>query len=308
MASGSSSVVIKAFAANLGIAIAKFVAAGLTRSSAMLSEAVHSLADAGNQLLLLLGMKRSKRAEDERHEFGYSSERYFWAFIVAVSLFTMGATFSIYEGVEKILHPSVPRNPLPAYIVLGVSIVLEMFSMHAAIVEFRHLTKGRGVRQTLNETRDSVIVVVLFEDGAALLGLVLALIGVTLTQFTGNSVFDGIASICVGLTLFGVATFLALKTKRLLIGEAVTAADRKRIVDLAEAAKGVRKVVHLRTLHLGPEDVIVAMKIAFDDAASAREIAAHVDSLEATLRQAIPYLKRIYVEVGTVEAPGTAAG
>jgi len=304
MAGGSQSVVIKALVANFGIAAAKFVAAFISRSASMLAEAVHSLADSGNQLFLLLGMRRATRAEDAKHEFGYAAERYFWAFIVAVSLFTIGATFSMYEGVHKVLHPGGERGSTTvAYIVLGVSILLELYSLSAAVKEFRSLKAGRSLRQTIDEARDAVIIVVLFEDIAALVGLLSALAGVALTEATGNAVWDGVGSIIVGATLFIVAAFLARKTKQLLIGQSVTPAERNRIVEIAESHPGVRSLLHLRTMHLGPEEVLVGMKIILDDATAARDATQLVDALEARLRAEMPILRRIYVEIGASVDP-----
>jgi cation diffusion facilitator family transporter len=311
MASGSTGVVIKALFANGGIAISKFVVALISGSAAMLAEAMHSAADMGNQMLLLVGLKRSRRAEDVRHEFGYGTERYFWAFIVAVSLFTMGATFSIYEGVHKIRQRGVATvgDPLWAYIVLGVSILLELYSMHAAYTEFKHMSKGRGLWRTLEEARDPVVVVILFEDGAALVGLTLALVGIWLSSMTQDVLWDGLASISVGVTLALVAGYLARKTKHLLLGEAVTIDDRKKIVEIVESTPGIRRLIHLRTMHMSADDVIVAMKVAFDDNATVKDITRAVDECERRLRAALPYLKRFYIEAGTitVPAPGTEA-
>lgn len=304
MAGGSQGVVVKALVANLGIAIAKFVAAGLSLSASMLSEAVHSLADSGNQLFLLIGMRRATRQEDAVHEFGYAAERYFWAFIVAVSLFTIGATFSMYEGVHKVLHPGGEvGSRTVAYIVLGVSICLELFSLSAALAEFRHIKAGRSLRQTIDEARDAVVIVVLFEDVAALVGLVAALGGLALTQLTGNGVWDGVGSIVVGVTLFGVAFFLARKTKDLLIGQSVPAAQRERMLQITRESPGVKDVVHLRTMHLGPEEVLVGMKIVVDEAMKALDATKFIDVIEARLRAEIPILKRIYIEIGSPEAP-----
>src|SRR5262249_5414128 len=309
MASGSTGVVIKALLANGGIAASKFVVALVSGSAAMLAEAMHSAPDMGNQILLLVGLNRSHPAEGRRHEFGYGSERYFWAFIVAVSLFTIGATFSIYEGAHKIAdrgHATV-GNPLWAYIVLGISIALELFSMHAAYGEFKHMSRGRGLWRTLNEARDPVVVVVLFEDGAALIGLTLAFFGVLLTSLTKDVLWDGLASIGVGVVLALVASYLARKTKSLLIGEAVTPEDRDKIVAIVESTPGIHKLIHLRTMHFSSDDVIVAMKVAFDDNATTKDITRAVDECEARLRAALPYLKRIYVETGTVSAPAREA-
>lgn len=316
MSAGSQGVVIKALLANLGIAIAKFIAAFVSLSAAMLSEAVHSLADSGNQLFLLLGMRRATRQEDAVHEFGYAAERYFWAFIVAVSLFTIGATFSTYEGIHKVMHPEgeVGSRTL-AYIVLGVSIGLELFSLNAALTEFRHIKAGRSLRQTIDEARDAVVIVVLFEDVAALIGLLAALAGLGLTQLTGNGVWDGVGSIIVGVTLFGVAFFVARKTKELLIGQSVTPTQRQRMMEIIASSPGVQRLVHMRTMHLGPEEVLVGMKIVVADEARAKDTTQIVDVLEARLRAELPILKRIYVELGSpdedrsvVVAPEAAAG
>jgi len=304
MAGGSQAVVIKALAANFGIAIAKFVAAFISRSASMLAEAVHSLADSGNQLFLLLGMRKSMRREDAIHEFGYAAERYFWAFIVAVSLFTVGATFSMYEGIHKVLHPAgAMGSRTVAYIVLGVSMALELFSLSAAVTEFRHIRAGRSLKQTIDEARDAVIIVVLFEDLAALVGLAAAFGGLALTQATGNPVWDGVGSIVVGVTLFGVAFFLARKTKHLLIGQSVPLPQRARMMEIVEAAPGVRSLVHLRTMHLGPEEVLVGMKIVVADDVTARDATKLIDDIEARLRTELPILKRIYVEIGAADDP-----
>jgi cation diffusion facilitator family transporter len=304
MAGGSQSVVIKALAANCGIAIAKFVAAFISGSTSMLAEAVHSLADSGNQLFLMMGMRRSERREDAIHEFGYAAERYFWAFIVAVSLFTVGATFSLYEGVHKVLHPAGHiGSRTVAYIVLGVSIALELFSLSAALAEFRHIKAGRSLKQTIDEARDAVVIVVLFEDVAALVGLAAAFGGLLLSQLTGSGVWDGVGSIVVGVTLFGVAFFLARKTKHLLIGQSVTPAQRARMMQIVEESPGVHALVHLRTMHLGPEEVLVGMKIALGDDTAARDATQIIDVIEARLRAEIPILKRIYVEIGNDEDP-----
>jgi cation diffusion facilitator family transporter len=304
MAGGSQGVVVKALVANLGIAIAKFVAAGISRSSAMLSEAVHSLADSGNQLFLLRGMRSAKQEEDAIHEFGYAHERYFWAFIVAVSLFTIGATFSMYEGIHKILHPGGHMGSgTVAYAVLGVSIALELYSMNAAIAEFRHIKAGRTLRQTIDDARDAVIIVVLFEDAAALIGLFAALAGVLISHITGNGIWDGIGSIVVGVTLFAVAFFLARKTKGLLLGQAVPREQRARMVEIVEQSPGVKQLLHLRTMHLGPEEVLVGLKIVVDEQRTAAEITQFIDLLEARLRAELPILKRIYVEIGVPEDP-----
>jgi cation diffusion facilitator family transporter len=308
MASGSTGVVLRALGANLGIATAKFVVAALSGSAAMLAEAVHSLADSGNQVLLLVGMRQARRGEDPVHEFGHGAEAYFWQFIVAVSLFTVGATFSIYEGISKIAHRGAGAelgSALSAYIVLGVSILLELFSLQAAVKEFRHIRAGRPVLVTVDQLRDGAVLVVLLEDLAALVGLVVAFLGIWLTHVLGDVLWDGLASILVGVVLGSVAFLVAQKTKHLLIGQSVPVPERRRIVELVRAAPGVRRLIHLRTMHLGPDEVVCAMKVAFDDEVRACDAARLIDDIETKLRAEIPKLRRIYVEVGTVERPRT---
>jgi len=308
MSAGSQGVVVKALVANLGIAIAKFVAAFISLSASMLAEAVHSLADSGNQAFLLIGMRRATRKEDAVHEFGYAAERYFWAFIVAVSLFTIGATFSMYEGIHKVLsHDGKMGDRTIAYIVLLVSIGLELYSLSAALAEFKHIKAGRSLKTTLEEARDAVVIVVLFEDIAALVGLLAALFGLAMTQLTGNAVWDGVGSIIVGITLFGVAYFLARKTKLLLIGQSVPASQRKRILEIIADSPGVHHAVHLRTMHLGPEEVLVAAKVAVDQGDKAEDISQYVDAIEARLRAEMPHLKRIYIELASPEDLRVAA-
>jgi cation diffusion facilitator family transporter len=306
MASGSTLVVIKALAANLTIAAAKFVVAFISGSAAMLSEAAHSLADTSNQFILLVGMKKAKRDEDRRHEFGYAPERYFWAFIVAVLLFTVGAAFSVFEGVDKIRHrhdADALGNPLYAYIVLGVSLALELFSLSSAVKEFQEFRAGRSIRQAFRESRDATVFVVMFEDAADIVGLAVTFIGILMAHYLHDALWDGIASIFVGLCLGGVAWFLAERTKHLLIGEAVTPRERDQIIELVSTSSGVRRVIHLRTMHLGPDDVICAMKVAFADDATTVQIAHYVDEIEERLRAANPHLTRIYIEVGTESEP-----
>jgi len=227
---------------------------------------------------------------------------------VAVSLFTIGATFSMYEGVHKVLHPGGEMGSRTvAYVVLGVSIALELYSLHAAVTEFRHIKAGRTLKQTINEARDAVIIVVLFEDIAALIGLLAALFGLIMSQLTNNGVWDGIGSIIVGVTVFGVAFFLARKTKQLLIGQSVTATQRTRMIEIIEQTPGVQKIVHMRTTHLGPEEVLVGMKISLDDMMATADAIKLVDEIEERLRAELPILKRIYVEIGAPADPKTVA-
>jgi cation diffusion facilitator family transporter len=307
-AGGGVRVVIAALAVNVAIATFKFVAAFASGSSAMLAEASHSTADTANQILLLVGMRKSARPPDREHPFGYGPETYFWAFLVALCIFSVGGFFSVHEGVEKILHRNDPgahiANPRWAYIVLGVSILLESYSFMVAMKEFRHVRAGRGVRRTLRETRDPTVLTVLFEDLAALFGLVVAFGGIWLTQHTGNVVYDGAASIVVGLALGGVGFVLGRETKSLLIGESMTDADEQKARAIVTAHGDVLELVHLRTMHLGPHEVIAAIKVRFAGHLDTRTLEQRINEIEAALRAQLPQLRRIYIEPGFNEEPG----
>jgi cation diffusion facilitator family transporter len=308
---GNRQVVVAALLINLAIAAFKFVAAALSRSSAMLAEAFHSLTDTANQIFLMIGMKKSLRPPDREHPFGYGPETYFWSFIVALCIFALGAAFSIREGVEKILHRNDPAAALGdarwAYAVLGVSIVLESFSLRVAMKEFRHIRAGRSVAQTLAEARDPTVLTVLFEDLAALFGLAAAFIGVVLARVTGNLVYDGAASIVVGAALGAVAWFLARGSKSLLIGVSAKPEDERKITEIVKAAPNVISLVHLRTMHMGPEEVIAAIKVQFDGGLETRTLEGRINEIEAQLRAAVPTLRRIYIEPGFDESAARAA-
>ena len=306
MAHGESNlVVVAALLANGLIAVAKFIAAFFTRSSAMLAEAFHSLADTVNQLFLLIGVKLSTRPADRAHPFGYAKERYFWAFIVAVSIFTMGAAFSIYEGVKKIIHFDDPehalRHPLWGLGVLGLALGLESVSWIIAVREFFRRKGGRPFGEAIRDARDPIIITVLFEDTAAIFGLITALAGLSLSWATGNMLFDGAASLLVGLVLAGVAYFLARETKDLLLGESVKAGDDLRIQQIIQRNQQVERLLVQRTMHLGPDDVLAVFKIEFINGLSTEDIEAAIDEIEADLRRELPYLKRIWIEPGSSE-------
>ncbi len=310
MAHGGTKVVLAALFANLGIAILKLVAALFARSAAMFAEFAHSIADTGNQVFLLLGIKRSQKQADDRHEFGYGAENYFWAFIVAITMFTIGATYSIYEGIHKCLSPGDAHagDPRWAYAVLGGSMLLETFSLRTAWLEFKKIKAGRTLRQTISDARDPVVLIVLFEDLAALVGLAVALGGIFLARQLNLGWVDGAASILVGLVLLAVAIFAARETKSLLLGESVRRSDRDKIVEIVKAYPGIRRFINLRTMHIGPEDVIAAIKVVFPDDDRGADIARKTDELEVLLRAELPLLRRIYIECGIdLEAAGTAA-
>jgi cation diffusion facilitator family transporter len=306
MAHGSARVVIAALAVNVAIAIAKFVAAAVTRSSAMLAEACHSLADSANQVFLLIGMRKSAREPDDSHPFGYGAETYFWAFIVALCIFAVGGGVSVVEGIEKINHRGDPtqalRDPTWAIGILAASILLESYSLSVALKEFRAIQAGRSLRRTLKEARDPTVMTVLFEDLAALFGLVVALGGVVLAWRTGEQVWDGLASVIVGVALVAVAWVLARDAKGLLIGRAATASDQQAITETVRNHADVLGLVHARTMHMGPAEIILALKVRFRRDLSVADLESRINDLEAKLRAAVPALRRIYVEPGFDES------
>jgi cation diffusion facilitator family transporter len=308
MAHGNARVVVAALAVNLAIAFGKFTAALLSRSTAMLAEACHSLADSANQVFLLIGMRRSERVPDDAHPFGYGAETYFWAFIVALCIFAVGGGVSIIEGVEKIMHRHDPslalRDPRWAIGVLLVSMVLESYSLFVAMGEFRAIRAGRSVRRTLKDARDPTVLTVLFEDLAALFGLLVALGGVLLSHYTGQQMWDGLASVVVGLALVAVAWVLARDAKGLLIGRAAAPADQTAIAEVVRSHPDVLALVHARTLHFGPADVILALKVRFRRELTVGALEVRINELEERLRAAVPALRRIYVEPGFDESVG----
>ncbi|MEO6951099.1 MAG: cation diffusion facilitator family transporter [Polyangia bacterium] len=302
MEHGKERVVIAALVVNVAIAIGKFVAAFFSRSSAMLAEACHSLADSANQIFLLTGMRRSTREADSEHPFGYGSETYFWSFIVALCIFCVGGGISVYEGIGKIVHRHDPGealgDPRWAFGMLGLSVVLESGSLFLAMREFTEIRAGRSIARTLKEARDPTVVTVLFEDLAALFGLFVAIGGVYLSWRTGSLVYDGAASIVVGVALVGVATVLARDAKALLIGRSASPTDQATIAEVVRAHPDVLALVHARTMHMGPTEVILALKVQFVPHMTVGALEVRINELEAKLRAAVPTLRRIYVEPG----------
>ena len=288
--------VIAALAANVGIAIAKFAAFLLTGSASMLAEAVHSVADTGNEVLLLIGAGRSRRARTTEHPFGFGRERYFYAFVVAVMLFTVGAVFSIYDGVHKIVSGGELSSPYVAYVVLGVSMILESFSLRTAIHEANEVRGDRGWRQFVHLTKTPELPVVLLEDTAALIGLFLAFLGVLLSQLTGNDKWDGVGSVAVGVLLGCAAFIVGYETKSLLIGESASEEVSARIVASLEAGPEPFRLIHLRTSHIGPEALLVAAKIGVPPELTAAELAAGINAAEQRVRAAVPIAETIYLE------------
>jgi cation diffusion facilitator family transporter len=288
--------VIAALAANLGIAIAKFAAFLVTGSASMLAEAVHSVADTGNETLLLIGAGRSRRARTAEHPFGFGRERYFYAFVVAVMLFTVGSAFSIYDGVHKIISPGKLDAPVVAYVVLGLSAVLESFSLRTAIREANEVRNGRGWREFVHLTKTPELPVVLLEDSAALTGLFLAFLGVLLSQLTGHEEWDGVGSVGVGLLLACAAFIVGYETKSLLIGESATEETSARIVAALESGPEQFRVIHLRTSHISPDDLLVTAKIGVPGELTAADLTAGIDAVEKRVRAAVPIAQTIYLE------------
>lgn len=285
-----------ALAANLGIATAKFVAFAFTGSTSMLAEGVHSVADSGNQALLIVGRIRSERRTTPEHPFGYGRERYFYAFMVAVVLFTVGSLFSLYEGWHKISDPHPVTDPVWAFGVLVFAIVLEGLSFRTAIRESNPQRGSRTWPAFIRRAKAPELPVVLLEDFAALIGLVLAMAGVTIAVITGDGVWDGAGSMVIGLLLGFVAIVLAVETKSLLIGESAHLDVERRIVEALEAGDEVERVIHLRTQHIGPEELLVAAKIAVRHDETAAEIARGIDAAEKRIRSAVPMAHFIYLE------------
>jgi cation diffusion facilitator family transporter len=288
--------VLAALAANLGIAATKFAAFVITGSASMLAESVHSVADSGNQALLLIGRSRARREETEEHQFGFGAERYFYGFLVAVVLFTVGAAFSLYEGAHRLLHPEQLESPVVALVVLGIAGLLEGFSFRTAIMESNETRGRRAWPSFIRRAKAPELPAVLLEDFAALIGLVLALFGVVLTWITGNGRWDGAGSLGIGVLLGCVAVILAIEMKSLLIGESATADVERAIVAALEDGPEVERVIHLRTLHVGPETLLVGAKIAVSREQSAAALVAGIDAAERRVRTAVPIAELIYLE------------
>jgi len=306
-AEGGTKAVVAALLANTGIAITKFVAFFLTGVSSMLAEAIHSVADAGNQLLLLVGGRQSKREATPQHPFGFGRDRYIYSFIVAIVLFTVGGLFALYEAYHKYHeiheahgHPEdsilTSRWWWVPLVVLGIAIVLESFSFRTAIIE-TNKTKGASSYWTfIRRAKSPELPVILLEDLAALLGLVFAFVAVTLSLVTENLYFDVIGTAMIGVLLVCVAVILAIETKSLLLGEAATPEAQSRIRDAIESSDGIDSLIHMKTLHLGPEELLVAAKIAVTSTDSAAEVARAIDAAEAGIREAEPTASSIYLE------------
>jgi cation diffusion facilitator family transporter len=289
--------VIAAVIGNLVIASIKFIAAVLTGSSAMLSEGIHSLVDTGNGVLLLVGMRRSLAPADAEHPFGHGKELYFWSLIVAISIFGIGGGMSAYEGIRHILHPSHVANPWPSYIVLAVSVVVEGASFLVAVREFNAARGKVGVREFIRTSKDPSLFTIVFEDSAAMLGLLVAFLGIFLGQLTGSPYFDGAASVIIGLILASVAFLLVRESKGLLVGEGVEPAMLVCMRDLVSAEQAVDACGHVRTMYMGPNDLLVNLDVAFLPGMPAEKIHGAIGRIEGSLKRAYPEIGRVYIEV-----------
>jgi cation diffusion facilitator family transporter len=288
--------------ANGGIAIAKFVAYVVTGSASMLAESIHSVADTSNQGLLLLGGKRATRIADNEHQFGYGRERYFWAFVVALVLFTLGGVYSIYEGINKIRHPHELESIGWAIGVLLLGIVLESFSFRTAVVEANKVRGDQTWWEYVRGSRAPELPVVLLEDIGALIGLVLALIGVSMYAVTGDEVWDGLGTLAIGILLLVIAIILTIEMQSLLIGEAASDDHIRAINAAVKRTPSVTRVIDLRTQHIGPDEILVAGKIEFDKSLTNAGIADAIDECEAAIREVVPIARRIYLEPDLYEA------
>ncbi|MEZ0070037.1 cation diffusion facilitator family transporter [Streptacidiphilus sp. MAP12-20] len=306
--SGGSKAVVAALGANLAIAVSKFVAFAFSGSSSMLAEGVHSLADSGNQVLLLVGGRKARREADEAHPFGYGRERYVYGFLVSIVLFTIGGVFALYEGVEKVRHPHAVDHWYWPVGVLIFAIVAEGFSFRTAIAEARPLKGGQSWGRFIRTAKAPELPVVLLEDFGALIGLVLALGGVGIAVLTGNGVWDGVGTLCIGALLVAIAWVLAVETKSLLLGEGAGPEAVAAIRAALLAGPDVERVIHMRTLHLGPEELLVAAKIAVRPDADARSVSATINAAEARVRASDPTARVIYLEPDLYSAAEAAAG
>jgi cation diffusion facilitator family transporter len=305
---GSTRVVIAAFFANLGIAIAKFVGFSFTGSSSMLAESIHSTADTGNQALLLLGGRLSKRDPDEEFQFGYARERYFWSFVVALVLFSLGSLFALFEGYEKIRHPEELENVAWAFGILGLGLVFEGFAFYTAVRTSARIKGDRNWWQFIRTSRVPELTVVLLEDFGALIGLLVALSAIGVATITDAPIWDGIGTVTIGLLLGAIATLLAIEMKGLLIGESARPDEYKKIKEAMLTAPHVEDVIHLRTQHFGPEEVLVGAKIAFASHLTFRELADAINEVERRVREVVPIARPMYIEPDIVRAPAVADG
>jgi cation diffusion facilitator family transporter len=287
--------IVAALLANLGIAAAKFIGFFITGASSMLAEAFHSVADSGNQCLLFLARKKGSQPPTEKHPFGYGMERYFWAFVVALVLFTLGAAFAMYEGISKLRHPHEIEKPGVAITILGIACVIEFLSIRVAVREARKSKGGRDWAAFIRDAKDPEIPVVLLEDAGAMAGLLIALVGISAATAFDEPRIDGVTTCVIGALLACVAIVLAMKTKSLLLGESASR-EHEAAIRKALEGDGIESVIHLRTMHLGPETLLIAAKIAVVGNTSSGALADTIDRAEARVRKVVPITCNIYLE------------
>jgi cation diffusion facilitator family transporter len=303
MHEGSKKAIVAAFCANLAIAVAKLIGFLFTGAASMLAEAVHSGADTTNQGLLFLGGARARKTATAEHPFGYGRERYFWAFVVALVIFSLGSMFALFEGIEKVREPHELESAGVALAILLVAMGCEGYSLRTAVKESRHSKGPESWWNFIRRSKTPELPVVLLEDLGALVGLVLALVGLGLAEITGNPRFDAVGSIAIGLLLGAIAITLVVEMKSLLIGEAASPAMIAQIRSAMESCDKVERVIHLRTEHLGPEELLVAAKLAFHPDLDVRGLAAAIDDAEIRIREAVPDARVIYIEPDIERAP-----
>ena len=295
-AAGDKKAILAALIANAGISIAKFVGFIFTHSSALLAESVHSVADASNQFLLLMGVQRSNRPATKEHPFGYGRERYFWSFVVSVVLFTAGAVFALYEGIEKLLHPEPISHYQWAIGILVFGLILEGFSLRTAIIEANKLRKGQTWREFVTKSKKPELPVVVLEDMGAMLGLAFALIAIVLSKVTGDPIWDGVGTVSIGVLLAIIAIVLAKEMYSLLIGEGVTEKNRSLIQEAIDGSASVSRIENLRTQHLGPEHILVGAQVVFEPSLNAEEVCTAIEEIEIRIKAVVPDVHSIFVE------------
>jgi cation diffusion facilitator family transporter len=300
---GGKRAIIAAFFANLGIAIAKFIGFIFTSSASMLAESIHSFADTGNQGLLLLGSSRARKEADEAHPFGYGRERYFWAFVVALVLFSLGSLFAIFEGIEKIRHPHELESIEWAIGILLFAMVLEGFSFRTAVVEANHVRGSIPMARYIRRAKEPELPVVLLEDAGALLGLVIALTAIITAKLTDDAMWDGVGTLCIGILLGAIAIVLAIEMKSLLIGEGASAEHLRAIEQAIDSSPDVERIIHLRTEHIGPDELLVGAKIAFTPGLTLDLLAAAIDDVERRVREVVPIARPFYIEPDILRTP-----
>ena len=299
--------IIAALLANIGIAITKFIAAAFSGSASMFAEGIHSVADSGNQILLIIGGKRAKRAATASHPFGYGRSRYIYAFMVSIVLFAVGGLFSIMEGLNKLQHPHELEMVWLPMVVLGAAIIMESFSLRTAVIESNKIRGKQSWVKFVRHAKSPELPVILLEDLAALIGLVLAFGGVGLTVLTGDAIWDAIGTLAIGGLLVLVAIVLGLETSSLLVGEGATAGDTGKIRKALTGTAGVESVIHMKTLYLGPDELMVGAKIAIGEKSTGKQIAEIIDAAEKSMRDAVPAARVIYLEPDILNLPAKKA-